>query len=717
MDGISRCGGATGGAVRWRAALGLWLGFVLAGTGCVQPDAVGVRGGSLDLNPRLRLDGGASAGMPNGRFFADGQCPPDQGDPQGALRECHFISTLYGSRVNEGDHRHLSRLRRSEYFWLEADSSPMLSYELVARSVTVINLRNQEVLAGPADVGTCAYFPVADPEHRRPIPGMEGATLPRAKEFLTSIDVLVQRCEGRSDGISERLSEQADNCAPTNVLSLVRGNPEPNARACVVNLPLEGLPGSNMARDASHSLVFQTANGAGLVADWPDVSLKPLSLLPHLKAVPVGGTRTVSRPLENTQETLPNADGSTTRFYSWQVPLGGPGWSENFSPNVVVQRVRIRKGDIDDPNRAYLSAEGLRAGDASCQVKDDGNGHSVFDIPMCTLTGDYRVTPAYRYGDLQQASVDDGDRLNWRVSLRTPPLVLADSDRLYIEFDLTALPGTGTTGSGLIGEPPGRNLGSIRIGATTNSRQVVVLRNEGAVSVWVDSVALAGRDAGEFGPVTIRRRVSGASPAASTPSAGTVSTPFIFRSGSSVEVHVSPAFQGIGDKQAEIRVNHRDVAGVRQPLRFPLYARAIAPDVAALPETVSFPQPPATNGYAQARKGALLVNNGPLPVRRIGVSLGGTDAAQFRLLSPAAGGQALVVQPGASEAYQIGYFPRATGVHDAELRIDTDEGPFMIRLHGICFTNCRQAPVATPANPGLVPVVPVAPVPRTVRDR
>ena len=95
-------------------------------TGCVRVQPVVLRNGSLDLNPRLRGDLGASAQMPDGRFFSDGSCS----GAAGPLDECHFIVTLRNSLLTPAQLQHL---RRAQYFWMESEGFPQLSYEVIAR--------------------------------------------------------------------------------------------------------------------------------------------------------------------------------------------------------------------------------------------------------------------------------------------------------------------------------------------------------------------------------------------------------------------------------------------------------------------------------------------------------------------------------------------------------------------------------------------------------
>ena len=107
----------------------LWMGLTLQG--CVGPINVLLRGGSVDLNPRLRGDLLSSEGLPDGRFFSDGTCL--NGQPP--THECHFVSALRHSLLT---HQDLQRLRRSTFFWMEIDGFPIRSYEVIARNLDVI---------------------------------------------------------------------------------------------------------------------------------------------------------------------------------------------------------------------------------------------------------------------------------------------------------------------------------------------------------------------------------------------------------------------------------------------------------------------------------------------------------------------------------------------------------------------------------------------------
>lgn len=92
--------------------------------GCIDTVSVSASNGIIDLNPRLRGDLGASAGMPDARFFAGGVCPAGASSSS----ECHYVSQLRASSVLVSE---LRRLRRADYFWAGSDGFPMISYEVI----------------------------------------------------------------------------------------------------------------------------------------------------------------------------------------------------------------------------------------------------------------------------------------------------------------------------------------------------------------------------------------------------------------------------------------------------------------------------------------------------------------------------------------------------------------------------------------------------------
>ncbi len=682
--------------------------LVLAACGT---DEIQIMGGSLQLNQKLRADMGASASMSVGRFFASGDCA-GTGNQDG----CQFVSAVQGSLVNADNRQFTNRLRRAPYLWVEGDGFTKLSYEFVGRGVNVVLKDNPtEIVGRDVDVGSCHGFPVSNPDTRLPFEEFEDFDEEAGEEYTQMYDVTVARCSaaGGASGNPETLAPQTSNCVTHSISSLV-GNarhPRPqNSPLCLIN-----VAANQIDADMSYSLTPSTRPGVALSDLWSGISAIQFNLEPHLKIVPVGGVRTISRRMTRTGERQINTDGSITHWFAWYVPLDGEQWAENFSPNIVVSRARVRRGAWTPNNRDYLNLEALEVGNQNCQVRVPGSGDTEFDVPMCNpgMAGSYRVTPGYRFEVLNAGRVDDGDRLLWDARVRVPPAASIDSEQLFLELDLTALSPIGTSGAGLLANPGVRHLGMIRTGATTTPQPGFDLHNFGSVSAYVESISFEGRDASEFGTIQVRR--------VSAPGSGAVSAvttaftaPFIFLAGSRAEVNVMPAFRTMGQKQAQAVIVFRDVRNAAQTLRVALQATAVTPLINVLPTTVYFYAQPGANGAASAMRAALMTNDGPIAFQRNGVSVDGPNASEFRLLgseygtSASSSSQPLTVASGAAEIYRFGFYPAAQGIREATFRIDTNEGQLLIALRGVCDQGCQQPP--PPAQVREPPIVVKTPV-------
>ena len=683
------------------------LALALAGCG---DDQVMVMGGSLELNQKLRADMASSVSTASGRFFASGDCAG--ATPQD---ECNLVSAVQASFVNAENALFTSRLRRAPFLWVEGDGFARLSYEFVGRGVNIVLQDDPtESVASDVDVGTCHGFPVSHPDTREPIEGLEEVDEETSRAYTQMFDVTVHSCTSGASTNPETLEPQIDECASQSASELVandRPHPGPqNPPLCVV-----GLAALALDSDVSFKLEPGTQPGVNLLDLWSGISVSPFPILPHLRIVPVGGTRTISRRMERSDQRRMNPDGSVTHFFTWRVPIESGQWTENFSPNVVVTRARVRRGAWSPTNRDYFNLEGLEVGNVRCPVRVPATADTEFDITMCgpSPNGTFRVTPSYRFDFLMQQRLDDGDRLLWDARVNVSRSTLDDDDQLFLELDLTALLPVGTSGSGLMADPGGRDLGSIRTGPSTASQPGFMLHNIGSVSAYVESITLTGRNAAEFGSVQLQRvsapgsGIAGAAPA-------TFSAPFIFLAGSRVEARVLPAFQTIGEKQADVVITARDVRNVPQTIRVALQATAVSPLINVLPATVYLYATPGLNGYASARRAAIMTNDGPIAFQRTGVHIDGPNAAEFRVLAGEYGlgasdlSRPLTIGSGEAEIYRVGFFPTGTSTREATLRIDTNEGQLSIALRGACDEGCQQPPAPPQLEPG--PEVPTAAV-------
>lgn len=667
-------------------------------SGCIGTTAFKIRGGTLELNPRLRGDFNASSGMAEGRFFSDGTCSLQAGSSD----ECHFISTLRNSLLTGTQLQHL---RRANFFWMESDGFPKLSFEVVGRHLDTYEADDpSRVISSQVDVGSCWGFPLLDPENRQAVRGMENAVVANSRETTNQFDVTVRECAAplAPNAISENLSAVTGNCANSSVQALV-ANIQPvaheNPPLCVKDLGLN----ARMMADLSYTLTPGASAGINLADFWQDLSIAPLPITPHLKVVPIDGVRTISRVMQ-LKSVQDNDDGSKTFRWTWTVPLDGDRWAENFSPNITVAKARVRKGPFGN-NNTYLPMKRLDIGRFNCSASR-AEGETEFAIQVCepNMQGGFNVTPTYDAGTFSQAPVDDGLRLLWEAQVRIPAnsTLVTQNDTVSLEMDLTAISTIGSSGAGLLADPGGRNLGSVRTGSS-GSHSVFVLQNFGVMAAWIDSIVPVGANAAEFGSVQIRRMPSTTTAAATAPAP--ITPPFFLRGGSSVAVEVTPSFQTAGEKRTDLVVTYKDIRRTPQTLRVAVMANAVSPQINALPPQVSF-YLQSSSPAPHLERGALMTNDGGVAVVRQGVSITGPNAADFRVLRAEYGlgnsdlSQQLTMDPGNAEIYRLAFYPLVAGDRHATLNIHTNEGDLSIALFGRCTGDCSQ-PLPRQAKPKL----------------
>lgn len=671
-------------------------------------DEIRIRGGTLELNDRLRADMGPSAGMTDGHFFADGTCASGAAN----VDECHFITSVHGSLIGAGSGFYLSRLRRSDFLWVAGGNGfPVLSWEFVGTGITIYEVDDpSDPFANNVTVGTCNGFPGLDPQTRHVIPEFEDMVVtPQARLYVQQFDVNIRECAGpmMPVGVSETLQPVTDNtgnCSNTSVAAALGPNYAPypqNPPFCVVNFS----PGTMMG-DVSYAATPGALPGIDIDELWPGLDVSARTLLPHLKAVPVDGSRTISRPLVRTGQRRTNygddedgdgePDETITHWFTFRVDFANDKWNENFSPNIFVTHARVRNGAWVAGGSNYLPIERLKVNVHTCQTRVPGSNDTEYDILMCEPeTGrPFRVTPAYLHSSIDMGPVNDVDRIEWEVLIRIPPALADDADQLFLELDLSATDSTGTGGAILIPDPLSRDLGSMRTGPSS-SRDGFTVRNYGVGSVWIDSVQLVGGNAVEFAAPILYRGALGAA------STGTpISAPLILQGGSTFSVVFQPAFQSAGQKISELVVTNRNLDGSSTDMRIQLSANATSPAINLDPPYVIFNAVPGAGlfGSASAIRMASLTNYGTAPFDRLGVSVSGPQASSFRVLGTESGStnlsvaQPFTVVPTQSETYRIGFYPSLLGHSQATFTVHTSEGDVSIQLDGRCQQDCEQTP-------------------------
>ena len=663
---------------------------IVLSTGCVRTQPIAIRNGSLDLNPRLRGDLGASAQMPDGRFFSDGSCS----GPAGPLDECHFIATLRNSLLTPVQLQHL---RRAQYFWMESEGFPKLSYEVIARDFDVVKAGDSSsVITAHATAGSCGGLPLKAVETRRPIPGLEHFAGGSAESYF---DVTVRECAAPVTAtISESLAPVTANCTDRSVKQLlgtgIPATPQ-TPPLCLTNVAIAPALGS----DLSYTLIPGAASGQNLQAVWTNLSIAPLPIGPQLKVIPVGGIRTISRQMQ-LDSVLRNPDGSQTYEWSWMVPVQNDAWTENFSPNTVVVMARVRKGPIAGASSVYLPVIRLDVGRFRC-LAANAAGDTSFAVQTCESQkkGGLNVTPTYDADTFSLSPVDDSLRLQWKAQVLVPAgsNIVSQSDVVSLELELTAISAIGQAGAGLLADPASRDLGVVRTGANSTEYPVFTLRNASHLAAWIDSIVLTGADAAEFGTVTVLASAA----LASNPPA-TRAPPVLLPGDSALTVGLAPSFNSIGDKHAVLTVTYEDLRVAPQTLSVNVKATAATPMIDMIPSQLSFYTQSDSGPAPHVERNALLANAGVLPIVRQTVSIVGPDASDFAIIrsffgsSPSDLSQPFTIESGLAEGYTIGFYPSATGQRRASLLIHTSGGDAVAPLTGTCEGDCRQVLIIPP---------------------
>jgi hypothetical protein len=670
-----------------------WLAVaIVLSTGCVRTQPIAIRNGALDLNPRLRGDLGASAQMPDGRFFSDGSCS----GAAGPLDECHFIATLRNSLLTPVQLQHL---RRADYFWMESEGFPQLSHEVIARDFDVVKAGDSSsVITAHATAGSCGGLPLKDVETRQPIRGLEHFAGAGAESYF---DVTVRECAVPVTAtISDALTPVTDNCTDRSVRQLSgAGSPAPpqTPPLCLTNVGIAAALNS----DLSYTLIPSVASGQHLETIWTNLSIAPLPIGPQLKVIPVGGIRTISRQMQF-DGVRGNPDGSQTYEWSWMVPVQNDGWAENFSPNTVVIKARVRKGPIAGASSVYLPVIRLDVGRFRC-LAANAAGDTSFAVQTCEpeKKGGLNVTPTYDADTFSLSPVDDSLRLQWKAQVLVPAgsNIVSQSDTVSLELDLTAVSAEfGQAGAGLLGDPASRDLGVVPTGANATEYPVFTVRNPSLLAAWIDSIVLSGADAAEFGAVNVL-----ASEALASNPPASLAPPVLLASHSALTVGLVPSFSSIGDKHAAITVTYEDLRGTPQTLSVFVKATAATPTIVLIPSQLGF-YTQSDNGPApHVERNAVLENAGVLPVVRQTVSIVGPNASDFFIVrsllgssTPSDLSQPLTMQSGDTELYTVGFYPSTTGRRDASLLIHTSGGDAAVPLIGDCEGDCRQVRIIPP---------------------
>jgi hypothetical protein len=272
------------------------------------------------------------------------------------------------------------------------------------------------------------------------------------------------------------------------------------------------------------------------------------------------------------------------------------------------------------------------------------------------------------------------------------------SSEVSLELDLTALSAVGTSGAGLMANPPAHDFGLVRTHLQATSLPAFTVQSIGTLAAQIQNVELIGRDAAEFGAAQIHPFFlrSPRSPAVGQP-LPTLTPPFFVQAGSSIAIDLTPSFQTAGIKQAQLRITFEDVQQTPHTLILPVTATAVTPLVNIEPQQLVFVIPQNSSSFSLDRA-MYMSNDAALAFTRQSLSISGPESGDFRIdgsehgVTPSDLSQPLTLNPGDSETYRLGFYPSAPGDRYATLTINTSEGSFTVPLSGHCDGTCRQPP-------------------------
>jgi hypothetical protein len=675
--------------------------------GCVGGGSVAVLyGGAARLNPSLMYNFGPAPGD-GGRGSNFEACDANE---TGACR----VDPVVVRSVAPAE---LRNLRRAAFLWVGSGPAGLrLTYEWVAAD-TSIRDDSGTVLVPNASVGTCRNFGEFDSLTRQRFRRTGGAEIrvPQVRGLDQLMDVIVRACRAPAPRVSETLEpiRSDSDCSEINVAAL-----RPDRRelhdgetwpVCVKELAL------HVTEHDDVRLEMRVEPRRDIEAVWRGARLEPQPASPQLMIVPVGGIRTISRrmhPIGNRvvddgsewtdfMFIVPELDVGLAGLLGTAVPAAGGDWLENFSPNVIVSRVRVRRGAWKEgvaPD--YLSVRRLKFGGllgTECNSRTDRTDIDEFDVTMCTSDQQkiVQLTPAYR----ADGAGGRPARIDWFVEVADPVTgsPVDPTTPVFIEFDLTAFPGAvSTVRSGLNAAPPTQDFGLLRAGVPSPPRWAARIHNADLTGVRLDRIEISGRSAAEFGEVHVQRATGGA-PQPLRPTAEALPAPL--SPDGAIDVFVTPAVVGNEIKDAQLDVHFTGVSNRPDRISVMLRAAAGTPELSVLPTRLVMVLQ-GTPGRTSLQRGFLVLNSGYVSSERRGVRLEGPDRAAFQLDPPS---PSRVLESGDAETLYVTYRPPAAGRHEAAVVVDTADGPLRVDVQGVCVDYCAQ-PVAI--DPRLTPPAP-----------
>ena len=371
-----------------------------------------------------------------------------------------------------------------------------------------------------------------------------------------------------------------------------------------------------------------------------------------------------SRNLSRRLEPVPDASDTENQVFvfRWGVPTDAGAWEENFSPTLLISKIRVFRrepGSSDLAGRRYMQVHDLAVDLVSLDRGDDErcipNPQDPTEITLNSCSPLARYTPAYSKPGLAMGPQGGAftHPAEWRVTLRGPDhdalnQGLSPSSEPYLEFVLN-----NTVGNDAFPRlsPITQDLGRFVLGRRpVDVTNVFRVDNDLTGDTWtVAEPTVQGRDAADY-----RVRLDGAR---------------TLHPGGSVRVAATFAPTSPGVKNQAV-VSIAVTSGARQQfLSGSLTATALGPPaMSAVPSLVQFRASVTASVAPPWRRSLFIENAGSAGFGRTGIVLSGSGASEFQILDArgvAAPPEFNIIAPGASEQFTVVFCPSRAGFHTA----------------------------------------------------
>jgi hypothetical protein len=308
------------------------------------------------------------------------------------------------------------------------------------------------------------------------------------------------------------------------------------------------------------------------------------------------------------------------------------------------------------PTAVPFGSQQVSIGSAAQSVTLQNTGTAPLSITSITITGS-------NSGDFAQSntcgsSVANGASCTISVTF-TPTATGSRSANVSIADNASGSPQTvSLTGTGIAPavslSPASVPFGNQQV-STTSAAQTVTLQNTGAAPLTVNSIAVTGANSGDFAQANT-----------CGPSVG---------AGASCTISITFTPSASGARSAAVTISDNAGTGTQT---VGLTGTGVMPGVSLSPASLTFPA--QLIGSASAAQSVTLQNTGGAPLTITGISISGTNGAEFAETTTC--GASLAA--GASCAISVTFTPAATGTRTAAINVTDNAGgsPQSVNLTG-----------------------------------